>query len=64
MQTSLLNKKMNNHLSYGKILLRPLEPEDVDLLYEWENNMGIWEMGSTKNNFVDTVDPYYFRKLI
>lgn len=42
---------MNNHLSYGKISLRPLEPEDVDLLYEWENNMGIWEMGSTKTPF-------------
>jgi len=38
-------------LKYGKIFLRPLEPEDIDLLYQWENNMEIWEMSNTKTPF-------------
>lgn len=29
------------------IRLRALEPEDVDLLYAWENNTDIWLMSST-----------------
>jgi diamine N-acetyltransferase len=42
---------MNNFLKYGKISLRPLEPEDIELLYTWENNMEIWEMSNTKAPF-------------
>lgn len=42
---------MNNFLKYGKISLRPLEPEDIELLYTWENNMEIWEMSNTKTPF-------------
>ena len=42
---------MNKTLAFGKIRLRPLEPEDIDLLYEWENNMEIWEAGNTKTPF-------------
>jgi diamine N-acetyltransferase len=42
---------MNNSLQYGKISLRPLEPEDIDLLYQWENDMEIWEMSNTKAPF-------------
>ena len=38
-------------MKYGKISLRPLEPEDIDLLYQWENNMEIWEMSNTKTPF-------------
>ena len=29
------------------LLLRALEPEDLDILYEWENNSEIWKYGST-----------------
>lgn len=29
------------------ILLRALEPTDVDLLYSWENNQEIWEVSNT-----------------
>ncbi len=29
------------------IILRALEPEDVDLLYEWENDMKIWVVSNT-----------------
>lgn len=42
---------MNNYLEYGKISLRPLEPEDIDLLYEWENQLEIWEVSNTKTPF-------------
>ncbi len=42
---------MNNQLKYGKISLRPLEPEDIELLYKWENNLEIWEVSNTKTPF-------------
>ncbi len=42
---------MNNQLTHGKIVLRSLEPEDVDLLYRWENNMEIWEFSNTRSPF-------------
>ena len=42
---------MNDRLKQGNITLRPLEPGDIDLLYEWENNMAIWELSNTKTPF-------------
>lgn len=36
-------------MKYGRISLRPLEPDDIDLLYSWENNMEIWELSNTKS---------------
>lgn len=42
---------MDNRLNYGSILLRPLEPEDVNLLYRWENDMEIWEISNTRTPF-------------
>lgn len=40
---------MRDHLKleYGKIRLRALEPEDIDLLYDWENNIEVWEVSNT-----------------
>lgn len=40
-----------NHLQYGKIKLRPLEPADIDILYTWENDTEIWEVSNTKAPF-------------
>ena len=34
-------------LSYGKIKLRPLEPEDLEFLYKWENDPAIWQVSNT-----------------
>lgn len=34
-------------LKNDKILLRALEPEDLESLYKWENNSSIWTSGST-----------------
>ncbi len=42
---------MNNQLTYGKISLRAIEPDDIELLYQWENNMEIWNVSNTKTPF-------------
>ncbi len=34
-----------------ELVLRALEPEDIDLLYQWENNMEIWEVSNTLTPF-------------
>jgi len=33
------------------ILLRAIEPEDLDRLYAWENNSQLWDVGNTRNPF-------------
>lgn len=38
-------------LTGNKIRLRALEPSDLDLLYEWENNGEIWKIS-------DTIQPF------
>ncbi|MDR1683767.1 MAG: GNAT family N-acetyltransferase [Candidatus Symbiothrix sp.] len=35
------------HLENDKIVLRALEPEDLETLYRWENDTEIWRHGST-----------------
>ena len=39
---------MNNFLKYNHISLRAMEPADINLLYDWENNTEIWEVSNTK----------------
>ena len=34
-------------MKYDKINLRALEPEDLELLYEWENNDAFWTISNT-----------------
>jgi diamine N-acetyltransferase len=36
-----------NKLKGNNILLRALEPSDVELLYEWENNSSVWNVSNT-----------------
>lgn len=36
-----------NILENDEIKLRALEPEDISLLYVWENDTKLWEVGST-----------------
>ncbi|QZT39034.1 GNAT family N-acetyltransferase [Halosquirtibacter xylanolyticus] len=31
--------------------LRPVEPEDIDTLYQWENNTTLWEVGQSSIPF-------------
>jgi len=38
-------------LSNDLVKLRALEPEDVDVLYQWENDMKIWNVSDTLTPF-------------
>ena len=38
-------------MKYGEIKLRALEPEDLELLYEWENNDSYWVISNTVTPF-------------
>ena len=42
---------MMEKLAYGNVKLRPLEPDDIDLLYGWENDMSIWKVSNTKTPY-------------
>ena len=53
---------MNNELKYGKITLRALEPEDIELLYQWENNIEIWEVSNTKVPFSKYILAQYLKE--
>jgi len=58
-------------LENNRIRLRAPEPEDLELLYGWENDPAIWEIGSTlspysryslKQYIADAVNDIYERK--
>jgi diamine N-acetyltransferase len=51
----------SNYLKYGRVWLRPLEPEDIDLLYDWENNLEIWEVSDTKTPFSKHILAQYLK---
>ena len=38
---------MKTYLSDNKIILRAIEPEDIELIYTWENDPEIWEVSHT-----------------
>ena len=38
-------------LENENILLRAVEPEDLDRLYAWENNPQLWDVGNTRNPY-------------
>ena len=38
---------MRKYLSNDNVTLRAIEPEDIDLLYTWENDPEIWEVSHT-----------------
>ena len=38
---------MNDQLTYGQVRFRPLEPEDLEFLYQWENDPLIWDVSNT-----------------
>ncbi len=42
---------MTPRLQYGNITLRPPEPEDIDILYKWENDMELWGLSNTRTPF-------------
>jgi diamine N-acetyltransferase len=38
---------MKSYLKNDKVSLRAMEPEDIELLYKWENDEEIWEVSNT-----------------
>jgi diamine N-acetyltransferase len=38
-------------MEYGDIMLRAVEPEDLELLYRWENNIEFWVVSNTITPF-------------
>ena len=41
------------------IRLRALEPEDLECLYKWENDMDLWEVSDTLTPFL----PVYVKEI-
>lgn len=52
---------MNNLLSNHIVNLRPLEPEDIELLYQWENNAEVWQVSNTLTPFSKYILAQYIR---
>ncbi|NQU86104.1 MAG: GNAT family N-acetyltransferase [Mariniphaga sp.] len=52
----------NNFLEYGNVILRALEPEDIELLYNWENNSEIWNLSNTKSPFSKHILAQYIKE--
>lgn len=44
------------------IRLRALEPEDLELLYRWENNPDLWELGNTLSPYSRYILKEYIRE--
>ncbi|MDR1517301.1 MAG: GNAT family N-acetyltransferase [Dysgonamonadaceae bacterium] len=38
---------MNVFFEHNNLLLRALEPEDIDILYAWENDSELWKYGAS-----------------
>lgn len=55
---------MNNQLQYGKISLRAIEPDDIELLFQWENNMEIWNVSNTKTPFSKYILAEYIKESV
>ena len=50
----------NNLLTGKKVCLRPLESDDLDLLYRWENDPAVWPYGDCGAN--NSVTPERFTR--
>lgn len=44
------------------IRLRALEPEDLGLLYRWENNPELWSLGNTMSPYSRYILKEYIRE--
>ncbi len=53
---------IHTKLELGKIRFRALEPDDIDLLYEWENDAEIWEVSNTYEPFSKYILAKYIRE--
>ena len=49
-------------LEFDKIRFRALEPNDIDLLFEWENDAEIWEISNTFEPFSKYILAKYIKE--
>ena len=49
-------------LEFGKVRFRALEPDDIDLPYEWENDSEIWEVSNTYEPFSKYILAKYIKE--
>lgn len=49
-------------LEFGQVRFRALEPDDIDLLYEWENDSEIWEVSNTYEPFSKYILAKYIKE--
>jgi len=49
-------------LEFGKVRFRALEPDDLDLLLEWENDTVIWEVSNTLEPFSKYILAKYIKE--
>ena len=49
-------------LAYGHVRLRPLEPEDLEFLYKWENDLQLWEVSNTLTPFSKYILKQYIQE--
>lgn len=47
MQLQKSQQELTNTLESENVKLRAIEPSDIDILYQWENNMEIWHVSNT-----------------
>lgn len=52
----------NKKLEFGKVRFRALEPDDLDLLFEWENDAEIWEVSNTLEPFSKYILAKYIKE--
>ena len=53
---------MTSKLEFGSIRFRALEPDDIDLLYTWENDAEIWEVSNTFEPFSKYILAKYIKE--
>ena len=53
---------IHNKLEFGKIRFRALEPDDIDLLYSWENDAEIWNISNTYEPFSKYILAKYIKE--
>ena len=49
-------------LEFGKVRFRALEPDDIDLLFEWENDAEIWDISNTYEPFSKYILAKYIKE--
>jgi diamine N-acetyltransferase len=52
----------NNRMEYGAVQLRAMEPEDLELLYVWENDTSLWELSNTRAPYSRFVLAQYLKE--